>query len=307
MTEPCHPGTSLDDLLGGDGPLVSIVNGSDDLPYDQLLLTSSKCIAAGQVIRVNQRQQANLTLQVRDVNGTPIDLNPTMEGESSSGPALPVVFTAKETHTGRRLRVAEWCEVQTGHLGIVKLSLTRANTEKAGMFYAQLVVLNDDKDTAQAVTNYWLEIAPSLGQSTRGPLTIAEIRMELKDVCGAQNMLLGDVEFSDDEITHAIFKPIEEFNETYAPTTNFTTVNFPFRFNWRRATTGYLLQTIGWHYERNNLRYKAGDVSVDDKDKFATYNKEAVRVLNEWREFIAHKKLEMNARNAWGSLSSPLR
>lgn len=317
MSSSCIPGTSVFDLITGDGDLAPIVRGSDDMPYDEILLTASKCMAAGRVIRVNQRQRVNLQLQVTDVNGVPLDLSlpgevePAEEGSSEGSsegppPACPVVFVAKEAWRARLPYIAVWAYVSDAVNGRVEVPLSRDYLEKAGLFYAQLVALTEDLTAASAVTNYWLEVAPSLAVRTKGPLTIAEIRMELRDVCGEENMLLGDVEFKDEEIVHAISKPIEEFNESLVPATNFTAVTFPFRFNWRRAAVGYLLQTAAWHYERNNLKYSAGDVSIADKDKFAVYNREAVRLLAEWRDFIGHKKVEMNAKRAWGYSRSPL-
>lgn len=307
MSNACMPGTSVFDLFTGDGELAPIVRGSDDTPYDELLRTSSKCFASGRVIRVNQRQRVNIDLQVTDINGVPIDISAPPEQGSGEGPvSCPVVFIAKESWRARLPNIAVWAQVTDPTEGKVRVPLSRDVLDAAGIFYAQLVALAPDMMSASATTDYWLEVAPSLAVRSRGPITIAEIRMELRDVCGSQNMLLGDVEFSDEEIAFALNKPIEEFNETGVPQANFTSVTFPYRFNWRRATTAYLLQTAAWNYERNNLPYTAGDVSVSDKDKFATYNREAQRLLLEWRDFITNKKIEINARRAWGYAGSPL-
>jgi hypothetical protein len=191
--------------------------------------------------------------------------------------------------------------------GQVQFELQPGNLKNPGIYVAEVTV--KDGGTILWRTQYWLEVCPSLDAVNQRPgsprpVTTAEIRLVLRDVCADQNVLLQTLEFDDSQIAAFIRWPIDEFNEKYQPTTHHTASNFPFRYHWMRATVGYLLESGSFGYARDHFSYAAGGVSVDDKNKTELYNGLGRQLLSEWRDFIKRKKVELNISGGYGSLPS---
>lgn len=142
---------------------------------------------------------------------------------------------------------------------------------------------------------------PSFWSQSWGVLTIAEIRLAIRDKCREDNFLLDNVEFSDTEIAWAIRRPVECWNERLPPLrTVYTAATFPYRYYWLIGVVGELLQIAAPHYERNRLRYSAAGLSVDDKDKAGFYERAAQKYLDEYRKWVDEKKYSINLGNAYG-------
>ena len=120
--------------------------------------------------------------------------------------------------------------------------------------------------------------------------------MSLRDSEGTDNFTLDNVEFGDEQIAMAIARPVELWNtETPTIRPTYTTVTFPFREQWLRATIGFLCEIAAQGYRRDTgLVDNAGGVSVKDKDKEVPYAREAERRITEYRMFMLHKKNEIN-------------
>lgn len=140
-----------------------------------------------------------------------------------------------------------------------------------------------------------------------GPPTIQEIRLQIRDSSPAENLLLQDVEFSGEEIIRAIVKPVSLWNETPPDLTahRYTTCNFPFRENWMTGIQGELMRIASHWYRRNRMNYQAAGVSVDDNNKEREYLQAAHLFLDEYQVWMTRKKVELNARGAFGEVSSP--
>lgn len=136
-----------------------------------------------------------------------------------------------------------------------------------------------------------------------GPPTLGEIRMALRD-SAEENTLLQTAEFSADEIVFSIARPIAEWNETPPPVRRYTCATFPWREHWLKGIIGHLLATAGHHYVRNKLQASHGGLTVNDKDKDAAYFSLAQQYREEWRQWMLHKKMELNVRETYGGLSS---
>lgn len=137
----------------------------------------------------------------------------------------------------------------------------------------------------------------------RGPPTLAEIRMAMRDSAG-ENNLLRNVEFSNDEIIFSIVRPIADWNETPPPVAPMTCNTFPWRHNWLKAVCGYLLQTAGFHYVRNKLSASHGGLQVNDKDKDNAYFALAQKFLDDWKLWLQSKKVQINIDSCYGGVDS---
>jgi len=139
-----------------------------------------------------------------------------------------------------------------------------------------------------------------------GPPTIEEIRLSLRDNSPADNTLLDDVEFDAAEISQAVLRPLQYWNEIPPPIRPIqTTKTFPFREMWLLGIQGYLLEMAAHHYRRNQLAYSAGGISVDDKNKEQYYSNAAARTLQRFQDMARAKKIEINISMFSGSLGSP--
>jgi len=290
-----------DDLIPAEGePLrrggPAFNKGTADFPAEQTNQTGQRCLNARPVIQVKQNQPAELTLQLRDRNGVAYVIPDSATfiykfyASSTRGDSTPEIEA-----TGLGTDVAA---------GTVDFILTAQNTAKPGIYVATLVAL--DGDDVQVATDYWLEIAPVVGYRSNGPLTLAELRLELRDLCPEMNELLGDFEYSDDELAHCIFRPIDEFNCAYQPVTRYTPNTFPreYRYAWLEAAAGYALRMAATLYAREQLAYSAGGLSIDDKNKLREYTQMSRDRLAEWKSFTIHTKTKINNARGWGSLGS---
>ncbi len=136
-----------------------------------------------------------------------------------------------------------------------------------------------------------------------GPPSIQEIRMHLRDR-PEENDLLQDVEFDDAEILAAVVRPVQQFNERPPTLRYYSCRTFPFRYNWLNAIVSELLRTAAHHYVRNKMNAQGAGLSVDDKDKDDDYLRIAKMYRDEWVEFMALKKAELNLRGFYGSTTN---
>lgn len=272
------------------------VTGGGGLTHSAADLTRSKCAGNQPVIQIYQGQPADLTLYCLDRNGAPVSL-------ATGGPFHAHYACKERIVLNRRTFDVDGTITPSVTTGQVTCSLTPTHTAGAGLFVTQLIIHNEDN---QAVwhTPYWLQINPSIDASNSGPITFAEVRLLLRDVCPEQNLLLQDFEFDDSQIAACITMPIDEFNEKYQPKTTYSTKSFPYRYHWRRAACGYLLEIAARGYARDHLDYSAGGVQVQDKNKATLYMGLAKDLLNEWRQFVRDTKIEINIEGGFGSLRS---
>lgn len=139
-----------------------------------------------------------------------------------------------------------------------------------------------------------------------GPPTLEEIRLSMRDNAPADNMLLDDVEFDAAEISQAVLRPIQYWNETPPPIRPLlTTKTFPFREMWLLGIHAYLFDMAANHYRRNQLSYSAGGVAIDDKNKEPQYRAASQQLQQQFREMLRAKKIEINISLFSGTLGSP--
>lgn len=152
----------------------------------------------------------------------------------------------------------------------------------------------------------YIEIQEDLWQPNQNyhTLSIAEVRLAIRDKCREDNFLLDRVQFTDTEIAWALRRPIDYWNEALPPlSTVYNTTNFPFIYNWLTGVIGELLLQAAQNTERNRLRYSAAGLNIDDKDQAAFYMTSSDKYRAEYKEWVRDKKRSINVGNAFGSTS----
>jgi hypothetical protein len=186
----------------------------------------------------------------------------------------------------------------------VEFTFLPEHTTKPGIHSCTLICYNND-DQIEFTRPYFLEIPPNNLFDSTGPLTTAEVRLFIRDVCPENNYLIDEVEFSDTEIAACIRRPIDKFNAMSPPLGyNLNVTNFPFREPWLVGTIGYLMQIAAAWYRRNDLPYSAGGVTVDPKDRAGEYEMLAKERLREFMESVSEIKITLNVAQGFGGVGS---
>lgn len=274
------------------------------------------------------------TLQhtIRSRDGSPIDLTdqtllesaasdaslPSTDSASSDGLTEWVQVLARE-FTGVGASDASAVFAFTGELydptnGVIRASLPSDLTAQSGVYTLSFGYYRDSR--LRLVNQGLLSVEPNLfgvlhpagnnlAPHREGCPTIQELRMQMWDSSSAENVLLDDVEFNDEQILLALVKPIQVFNTSLPPLGNlYNTTNFPFRSQWIDATIGYLYQFAAAFYRRNRLQGAASGVNVDDLNKEDVYMRISQKHQQEWKDFVLQKKVEINMQRCVGQLGS---
>jgi hypothetical protein len=255
---------------------------------------------------VDQGVEASLEWTIRDRNGLPINL--VVDGSDET---LRVEYRAKEALGCSRDGVAyykEDGEITDPTQGVVQAPLETSLAQLPGIYRVQWGVFRADK---LLYTNSGLmSVEPNLFGDPVSPrirpLTLQEVRLYIRDNSPTENYKLRRQEFSDAEVLQALLWPIEDFNEAPPPLTRrFTTCDFPWRQNQLRATMARLFELGATWMRRNKFAYQAGGLTVQEEAAAEDYQREADKLLAEWRIFRDATKLRLNASDVWGIIDSP--
>jgi len=191
--------------------------------------------------------------------------------------------------------------------GVIRAPLCSRTTLTAGI-YRLSFGLYDDAGNLSRVATALLSVEPSEfgvpGLPPGGAPTLSELRMAVRDSASAENLLLDNLEFGADQIVTALVRPVRYWNEQPPPMRPFSTVNFPFREMWLRATVAQLYYAAAAGYARDHMTYEAGGVTVDDRNKQQAYLTHAQLLDQEWKEFVRDRKIALNAQAFTGFLGS---
>lgn len=257
--------------------------------------------------------------------GAAIDISPIVGGaEPGDSISVPtgkgyVKMRAKEPIATSINPVTDpFWEIQCGEIdpvnGIVRTTgLPEKLVEHAGVYELSFGVF-DYKNRLILMNKGLLSVERSLfpksmhvALGVAQPLTIQEMRGFLWDSSPAENLLLRDVEFGDEQILEALCKPIRYWNETPPPIRKFNTRTFPFRHHWEKGTSSELYRMAAAHYRRNKQNINAGGMAVDDLNREREYLAEAVRLWKEYADWVLTQKIAMNVRMVTGSVGSVYR
>lgn len=265
-------------------------------------------------VAVSKGQCGTVRWQMRHRDGQVADLSecfPTSEdsaseseSESASTDLPTIVVKFKGACADGDVIATVTGEVASAKEGLIEFSMPTTVCRTAGIYQFEAGLFLDgsmffsDKGLISVEQGMF-------GDTTQrgGPPSIQDIRMHLRD-SQIENDLLQDFEFDDAEIISAIGRPIQQWNESPPPIAFFTCQNFPYRYHWLNAICGELLRTAAHHYVRNKMMATAGGLADDEKNRDNDYLKIAEFYLQEWRHFLATKKVELNITRSYLTMGS---
>lgn len=137
-------------------------------------------------------------------------------------------------------------------------------------------------------------------KGNRGFITELDIRTFLRDY-PATNKLIGDYEFSEEEIRAAKTLVVDKWNDTPPFINSFTVDTFPFRWAYIMGTSANLLTMAAMKFRRNHLAYNVPGGAVDDQNKAQDYDRAAAQLGAEFNAWMMKTKVSINLSQCWGS------
>lgn len=135
-----------------------------------------------------------------------------------------------------------------------------------------------------------------------------QVRMFMRDRAD-KNILLDDVQFTDDELDLATEMAVSNFNAV-TPQTSLTPQSFPQHLRWLLliGTVRYLLMSESFAQIRNQATVQDGDIApIGIDDKAAMYSQMAQSLKAEWDELVRGVKTQNNMEGAYATLGSGYR
>lgn len=134
-------------------------------------------------------------------------------------------------------------------------------------------------------------------------LTLGQVTRFLRDY-PSYNILLDDVQFSEEDINQASYFAVQKYN-AMTPVTNLTTTNFPNDYVLLIGTCCLLMRSEAFLQIRNELTYSDGDVQpIGVDDKMAAYLRLKDDLNAEWTAMARPMKTQQNMEQAYGNLRS---
>ena len=247
-------------------------------------------------VEVDQLTLGETTLSLRDPNtGEPVDLTPyAPEGSSSSsGDVDEVRIRVKEMPED----ILSWAEFKADIVapptaGIISFEYDETITRRGGIFTAEAQMWKNGH--LRKVYQFFFIVTPDLESNVGETLTIAEIRMSMRDVDPEANFLIDQLEFSRQEIALCMRRCIDYWNESPPPVAYYKATNFPYRYHYSRAVISQLYFMSAQHKLRNDLNYSAGGVTVQDTLNYAKYQEMADKLWAEWMQWVKDTKYNIN-------------
>jgi hypothetical protein len=268
------------------------------------------------VIALHQYTNETVTVQIRDEKGDPYVLSDT---DNRVFLVVKTDYGTKEPVINTELSITDAAEGRT------ELHMKSIDLRFAGLYIGELVVYDTTFDITGSSTSsssgpssqileqqavlrqfVYVEVQENMThiEGTRiRTISIPEIRLAIRDKCSVDNFLLDKVEFTDTEIAWAIRRPIDYWNDTPPLLKRFTynASNFPYRYYWVEGTIAELLRVAGLNYERNDLRYSAAGLSVEDKRKAEFYLGVGDKVMNAYKNWVRMTKVSLNMTQAYST------
>lgn len=263
-------------------------------------------------VRVRSGQQATIQWVLKNQDGVPI--NTTECGFTDSSLSVSVdglprkfILRVRESLSGNcymREYDAQSIDAETGTL---TFKLDDAIVSRAGIYIAEVALIEVQEDLVENVlisNVFYLNVETGLFGQAKGPPTIAEIRLHLRDSAAEENFLLDSTKFDDAEIAASIQRPVMQWNETPPVVQVYTTHTFPHRFHWLEAICANLFLIAAEHFRANQLEYQAGGISLNDMSKEQNYEAAAQRRSQTWKDWMKRTKVADNYDAGWGGYGS---
>jgi hypothetical protein len=264
-------------------------------------------------LRFKQKTKGSQDVYLRVSNGQPL----LLEDDKHI-----IILTVVERNPGNILIRSEG-EIITADDGHVRFEINECELLARGLFIAEISVYDttlnpcgelsdnssssDDDSSPVRVEKYraYVEVEADVTDMTTNIIgvSIAEIRLAIRDLSREDNFLLDDVEYTDTEIAWAMRRPVDNWNETPPDMKRYryTPATFPYRYEWINAVKGELMLIAAAAYRRNHLAYSAAGLTVDDKNKGQIYEQLGQLLIDKWKEWVIIEKKSLNFRQCFNT------
>lgn len=269
------------------------------MPYGPNNLTEQSCRNEPLSVSVPQGVTKQLVLTARDKAGDVVDLY--FGGDV--GPSRVNLAAVRDWGSSRLLFGLDGVCTDPAS-GQAIFELTPTQTACPGLHTATFSVFVDD--ALRHAQPLYLEIEPSDLFASNQPLTMAEVRLFLNDLCPEAHFLLDARQWTDAEVAACIRRPIDRWNGSPPFISNYTVRNFPYRELWLLGATAYMLQIAAekWRPDRVAVNLPGGGNLEPDEGKSTEYEQVARMRLEEFTQRLTELKVAENAGRAFGTLRS---
>jgi len=139
-------------------------------------------------------------------------------------------------------------------------------------------------------------------------VSVDQIRRFMRDYPD-KNILIDDVEFSQDDINQGVEFVTSNYN-AITPQTNLLPISWPSHLQYvlLLGVTAYLLKSASILQLRNQATYQDGDIQpIGIDDKYSLYMQLSQAFKSEWDDLVRRIKTQNNLESAYGWLSSGYR
>ena len=155
---------------------------------------------------------------------------------------------------------------EDGEDGEVRVQISALALKWPGVWLGGFLV-KDSEGVTKSRHRIYLEVVGDLlgtSDSYNRPISIAEVRLVMRDRFAADNVLLDALAFSTTEIAYCIRWAIDDWHDTLPCDTRYTPSSFPFRTPWMNAVLAELYSIMAHSVARNDFKYQAAGVAVSD-------------------------------------------
>lgn len=273
---------------------------------------------------VKQAQSATLEFQIYDPSTlTPVDLTAydLANGAAPTGPQPdddPVAWVKM-----RFMEASGVCglaydatiqNIDDATNGIISASVPNNVIANSGIYNCECGVFDPTNNMLFSNTCYVLverglfTLSQTKNPSTSGivgPPTLAEIRLNLRDQ-PELNRLIDEYEFDAADICDAVLRTCMYFNMTQPPISiQFSTVSFPWRYQWMDGIAAHLYEVASSYYRRNYLKHQNAGLQIDDLNREREYMQAMQLRMERWIKWVQMKKVELNMQEGFGHFGSP--
>lgn len=139
-------------------------------------------------------------------------------------------------------------------------------------------------------------------------VTVDQVRRFMRDYPD-KNILLDDVEFSQDDVNQGVEMVTSKYN-ILTPQTSITSQGWPAALQYLLllGVAAYLIKSCSFLQLRNQATYQDGDIApIGIDDKYPLYVQFAQILDAEWMQLAKDVKTQNNLESAYGCLSSGYR
>jgi hypothetical protein len=230
----------------------------------------------------------------------------------ASGTTVTVAFKMKEYAAAEgSIYVVDATCVDPAH-GLVEAPVDLTKVAGPGVYVGEFAVFTTSDTTLPPlfVNRLYVVVEGSLFSADQGKvLTIAAVKLHLRNSSPVENRLLDALLFDEAEIAECMTLAVDYWNAALpplGPQYAHTTKSFPYRYHWLRATTACLLRIAAQWYRNNHLTYNAGGVAVDDLNKAQECEQIADKIWDgEYKPWVQSQRVSINMAECFGDVGSP--